>query len=329
MKRTPRHLLHTLGQVIAERRQAKGLTPEETGIAPVAQSLLERTGSLLGDDNLVGVGIAEKRSRDTATGELGLTFYVKRKATLGEIDAAKLVPPVLAGPRGRAVFTDVVEIGDLEPQQNIGGPPLRTGYSISHVDAGAGTLGAFVRKGGKTYCLSNAHVLALEGRAAIGDAIIFPGGGDGAGSPDACGTLAVFVPLVPGGAFVNSVDAALATIDANLLAGIDPGIHGAQLPLRVATPQLGRRIVTRGRSGIDVEAEILGVDLAAQLPYGLGPVGFTGLVVCESYSRRGDSGAIIVDKDSGAIVGLHLAGSATRSVFMPIKAVMAALGFTF
>ena len=66
------------------------------------------------------------------------------------------------------------------------------------------------------------------------------------------------------------------------------------------------------------------------LPYpGVGKVGFIDQVKCTRYSKPGDSGAIIVDKKSRKIVGLHFAGSSDGSIFNPISEVVKAFKFRF
>jgi hypothetical protein len=52
-------------------------------------------------------------------------------------------------------------------------------------------------------------------------------------------------------------------------------------------------------------------------------------VLCSRYTDGGDSGSIVVDTDSGKIVGLHFAGANGGSVFSPIQPVMTELKFKF
>ena len=129
-------------------------------LGAVASRQLTRTRSVFDDKNVVGAGIAEKLTEGHETGELGLVFYVKRKVAPANLDPEKLIPPVVAGPSGRAVFTDVVEVGEIVPEVNKSRPPLKSGFSIGHINISAGTLGAFVKKRRKRYILSNSHVLA-------------------------------------------------------------------------------------------------------------------------------------------------------------------------
>jgi hypothetical protein len=60
----------------------------------------------------------------------------------------------------------------------------------------------------------------------------------------------------------------------------------------------------------------------------VGVVGFSGQVLCDTYTASGDSGALVVS-DEGAVVGLHFSGSPKGSIFTPIRTVMDALKFKF
>lgn len=333
MATTPRDLLAVLDMVTAnqlEPERLPGFAMIER-LTPVAHLQLTRTRTVFDDDNVVGAGIAEKITEGEETGELGLVFYVKHKVARSRLDPDKMVPPVVAAPGGKAVFTDVVEVGEIVPEVNAGKPPLKSGYSICHFNDTAGTLGGFVKKRGKLYTLSNSHVLAESGLATVGDTILYPGPADGGKKPaDRCGTLAAFTQFVVGNSFTNKVDAALATIDPALIGSIVPAILGASTPLKIATPQRGMRVIKRGRTTGDTESVIRDTDFRIMIGYpNVGIVGFTGQVLCDRYTKGGDSGSIVVDKASGAIVGLHFAGSPTTSVFTPIRTVMDALRFKF
>jgi hypothetical protein len=306
-------------------------SPAPRSFSDAAARHIERARSLFDDPNIVGAGIAEKISQGQVPGVLSIAFYVRRKLPKSDIPAESLIPEVIAGGRDRAIFTDVVEVGDIVPQANIGAPPLRSGFSIGHVDAGAGTLGAFVRKNGKLFILSNAHVLARSGLASAGDDIQYPGPPDcESGTGDIVAALDSFTPLVPDAGFVNLADAALAEIVAPFASTAIPDLLGAITPLRIATPVRGMTVVKRGRSTWDSESVVRDVDfrLVVEFPE-IGKVGFARQVRCDHYTEAGDSGAVVVDKASGAIVGLHFAGSALSSVFTPIRLVMDALRFRF
>jgi hypothetical protein len=295
-----------------------------------ARTHFERVRTIFEDENIVGAGIARKVIEDRRTPELGIIFYVREKLSPSNLRPGQLLPPVIAAANGKAIFTDVVEIGDIVPQLNVQQLPLQSGFSIGHPAIAAGTLGAVVRSGGKQFLLSNAHVLANSGLGAPGDAIVYPGPEDGGVDPaNVVARLRAFTKFAVGQTFTNKVDAALAEIDPAVLQ-IDPLIPGASMPLKVAAPKRDMRVMKRGRTTGDTESVVRDADFRILVRYaGVGTVGFTGQVLCETYTGPGDSGAIVVAKKTGKIVGLHFAGSSRGSVFTPIKTVMQALQFTF
>jgi hypothetical protein len=91
------------------------------------------------------------------------------------------------------------------------------------------------------------------------------------------------------------------------------------------------KIVTRGRTSGDTEGEVQDVHfrIAIDYPNGVGNIGFIDQVKCTRYSKPGDSGSIIVDKESKKIVGLHFAGAQGGSIFNPIAEVMKEMKFRF
>jgi hypothetical protein len=277
------------------------------------------------------VGISEKQTAGKDTGSLSLCFYVERKKPLSKLQRSQVLPPVMAAPNGEAVFTDVQVIGTLAPEVNAKRTPLQSGFSIGHVKVTAGTLGAIVKRGSKYFVLSNAHVLAQSGLASPGDAIIYPGKADHGRTADLVGLLTEFVPFTKGGDFVNRVDAAIAEIDPSRLEELNFAIYGSKLPLTTVKPVRGMTVMKRGRTTGDTQAKIRDVNFRFVLNYKgkVGNIGFLDQVLCERYTDGGDSGSIVVDKKSGAIVGLHFAGADGGSVFNPIDAVIKALKVRF
>jgi hypothetical protein len=330
MVRTPRGLLDVLNQATGHLTVPEAAPPPQPdGLAALRH--VARVRSLFDDDNVIGAGVAEKITEGRETGELSLVFYVRRKRAKRGLGPNQLIPQIVADSRGKAHFTDVVAVGDIKPQVNKAGPPLRSGFSIGHVDVLFGTLGALVRKQGKLFVLSNSHVLARSGLASPGDNILYPAPGDGGVDPrDVAATLHSFTPFVPGGAFVNTADAAIAEVVATLAGTAVTDLFRAATPLKLGTPRRGMKVVKRGRTSGDTESVVRDADFRFAMTYdGVGSVGFTGQVRCKRFTKDGDSGAIVVDKETGAIVGLHFAGSSSASVFTPIRTVVAALGIQF
>jgi hypothetical protein len=98
------------------------------------------------------------------------------------------------------------------------------------------------------------------------------------------------------------------------------------------TPAIGMKVFIRGRTSADSpEGEIQDVNFRVAIPYAdvATDVGFTNQVLCSRFTSDGDSGSIVVARDFGGIVGLHVAGSEDCSMFSPIQPIIDALGFQF
>lgn len=302
-------------------------------LGAVRASHFRKISNVMDDDNVVAVGVSEKRVNNENAGELTVCFYVKEKLPPSRVEGSRMVPAVISMPGDRAVFTDVKQIGELRPELQIRTkPPLQSGYSIGHVRITAGTLGAIVRKDKKYHVLSNSHVLAMSGKAHVGDEIVYPGPMDGGVAPrDVVARLSHFVAFDTSGALVNRVDAALAEIDPALYTKLNLAIWKAVSPRVMGTPKRGMKIAKSGRTTDKTTGEVVDVNFRFVMKYpGVqGKVGFIDQVYCSRYSDGGDSGAAVVDRATGRIVGLHFAGADGGSVFNPIRAVRSALGFQF
>jgi hypothetical protein len=102
------------------------------------------------------------------------------------------------------------------------------------------------------------------------------------------------------------------------------------MPPVVGDPEDKMVIVANGRTSGHMEGVVRDVNFSGALDFpDRGPVGFDHQVVCSPYSQGGDSGSLIVAKDTGKIVGLHVAGSKDGSVFTPIKTVQSCLNIKF
>jgi hypothetical protein len=287
-------------------------------------------------ENVVAVGISEKESEGEPTGRLALTFYVARKIPLAELRADEAVPPALpealSGPS--AIPTDVKAIGRIRLEVNAVRNPIQPGNSVAHVNVEAGTLGAFVRKGGRLMMLSNSHVLAASGLAAKGDSILYPGRHDGGAEPDdLVARLTDFVKFETGGDFVNRVDCAIAEPIEERLGQIKEEIKWLGLPAGRIRPQRGMTVTKVGRTSGRTTGRVLDVNFRTVVFYpGVGEIGFIDQVLCTRYTQAGDSGALVIDKETGKAVGLHFSGSEPEgeatgsSIFNPIGEVLKALG---
>ena len=143
--------------------------------------------------------------------------------------------------------------------------------------------------------------------------------------------LSHFSPFDTTGTLVNRVDAALAEVDRSRLAEIVFDIDKATAPFATIRPRRGMKVAKAGRTTGKTQGEIIDVNFRFVLQYSgvAGKVGFVDQVLCTRYTDAGDSGSIVVDGESGKIVGLHFAGAEGGSVFNPIQPVMSALQFKF
>lgn len=305
--------------------------PRAEAFGAARRTHIESVRSVFDSKNVVAVGISEKSVEGKPSGELSVCFYVEKKLPLSKVSAANVVPQAISLPGDTSVFTDVKEIGKVRPEVLQKRSPLQSGFSVAHAKTTAGTLGAIVRRGGKLYILSNSHVLALSGKAKIGDKIVYPGRADGGALPaDLVASLAFIHPFDTRGAFVNRVDAALAEVAPGRLSDIDLAIAKAAKPIGTVLPKRDMKIVKVGRTTGQTTGKVIDINFRFVLPYaGVGKVAYTEQVLCSRYTDAGDSGSIVVDIGSGKIVGLHFAGANGGSVFSPIRPVMAALKFRF
>jgi len=197
--------------------------------------------------------------------------------------------------------------------------PLLIGASVGHVKVTAGTLGAFVERGGAICLLSNNHVLANEDLAALRDWILQRAKLDGGRQPrERVARLSGSVRLKRRGS--NLVDAALAALergeayDPRLLRSL---VNGADRKLKGLGPEFldeGEVVYKVGRTTGPTKGRVTAFDLDnVVVSYDLGNLRFDGQIEIEGagtrpFSDGGDSGSLIVDSGMKA-VALLFAGS--------------------
>jgi hypothetical protein len=220
---------------------------------------------------------------------------------------------------------------------------LTPGLSVAHPAVTAGTLGALVLVGGRPGVLSNSHVLADSGRAAIGDAMLQPAPYDGGDtSRDRIGALVAHGPLST--ERPNTVDVAAGVLDDPALAGENrvPGLSGPMLLAGVTDdPPADDRVAKIGRTTGWTTGRVTAVELdGVQVGFDAGVLVFDGLVEVEgdgalAFSRGGDSGSTVYTLDAGLALGLLFAGGETGgsngqglTFACPFSAALAAVGAT-
>ena len=284
-----------------------------------------------GFENILGVGIGEKISEGVETGEPCISVYVMAKAPKKSVTAEALVPSLAAG----GVPTDVVAVGELIAQPFRGRyRPAPGGVSVGHVKITAGTIGCMVKRGKRSFILSNNHVLANVNAAKIGDAIVQPGPYDGGSAPhDVIARLAQFVPINFNPNASNLVDCAIAA-PTNAAYVTPKNIWFGTVSSQVVPPQLNAIVKKAGRTTQRTRGRVTGINASVRVGYGTAGVAlFRGQLIIQSlttapFSQGGDSGSLIVTDERNQPMGLLFAGSATHTIANPIAAVLSALQVT-
>jgi hypothetical protein len=210
--------------------------------------------------------------------------------------------------------------------------PVPIGVSTGHPEVTAGTIGARVTDGERTFALSNNHIFAANNGGREGDNHLQPGRVDGGRDPDdSFGTLYDFEPLSFcrfGVCDPNRVDAAIALTTPEELGTATPdGGYGTprSWPVEAA---LGMSVQKYGRTTGHTEGEISGIHATLDVSYRDGIARFEDQIVItgQGFSAGGDSGSLIVTKGrllgDRRPVGLLFAGSPTTTLANPIDAVL-------
>lgn len=210
--------------------------------------------------------------------------------------------------------------------------PVPIGVSTGHPNVSAGTIGARVTDGERTFALSNNHVFAAVNGGQEGDNLLQPGVVDGGRDPDdAFATLFDYEPIrlcELGACDLNRVDAAIALTTADELGTDTPeGGYGSPRPWTVE-PEIGMTVQKYGRTTGHTVGEISGIHATLDVNYRTGVARFEDQIVITGtgFSAGGDSGSLIVTK--GVLlgdrrpVGLLFAGSPTTTLANPIDFVL-------
>ncbi len=292
--------------------------------------------------NLVGVGIGEKISDGFRTGTLAVKFLVRAKYPPQDIGKGHRLPKAIAG-----LPVDVEEVGlfrSFRPTGEAMAPaatqvnprtktrPAQPGCSIGYADpAGqfkmAGTLGALVSDTNGTYILSNNHVLTDESRLPAGSPIFQPGLLDGGNAgTDGIASLTRFIPFQAG--ILNQVDCAITQV-ANL-GDVSNSILQIGAPKGVGAAQIDMTVEKFGRTTAYKAGQVTSIDTDVTVGYDTGNFAFGGQIIivgldAQPFSGPGDSGSLIVERNSKLAVGLLFAGSSTHTIANHISDVLSAL----
>lgn len=292
------------------------------------------------DLNLVGVGVGEKLVDNRRTGVMAVKFLVRAKYSEKHISQKHVLPKSIGG-----LPVDVDEVGlfrrfaapaaaaAIDPRTRV--RPAQPGCSVGFADPNgqfvmAGTFGALVQDANGVYILSNNHVLADEGQLPIRSPIYQPGlldGGDP--STDQIAQLTNFVALAPG--VLNQVDCAVAAVPnpadvSNAILQIGP-------PQGAGAAQNDMTVQKFGRTTGYTAGQITSIDTDVTVQYDTGSFTFGGQIIVvgldgQPFSDAGDSGSLIVERNTNLAVGLLFAGSSTHTIANHITDVLAALNVT-
>ncbi|WP_221329110.1 S1 family peptidase [Actinoplanes sp. L3-i22] len=309
----------------------------------VLRARVPRAPRLAPRANVQGVGIGEQVVGGRPTGDLAVKILVRRKAPRAELMAREVLPTTIDG-----LPVDVEEVGLLVAFRAAAAPalapaaapnprkrlrPARPGCSIGFEDptgqtVNAGTFGAMVMDQTDFYVLSNNHVIAGENALPVGTPIFQPGLLDGGVSPaDEIAQLSHFIPLRPNQP--NTVDCAIAVVtDPNITR---PAILKIGMPLGTKAAAIDMVVEKFGRTTGYTTGRVTGIAFDVKVNYPtLGTIMFTDQITVEGlnnkpFSDSGDSGSLIVERQTKLAVGLLFGGSGALTLGNHIDEVLQAL----
>jgi len=212
--------------------------------------------------------------------------------------------------------------------------PVPIGVSTGHTNITAGTIGCRVQVGCHNYALSNNHVFADEGAAAIGDDVLQPGPFDGGDAlADIIGTLYDFEPIVFSTSANNIMDAAITRVTTSEVGTATlPAGYGLPRSNPVdAVPNMD--VMKFGRTTGFTTGRVDSIGATTLVGYDNGTARFVNQIIIRPgpFSDGGDSGSLIVvegGSDDRRPVGLLFAGSNSITIANPIGPVLARFGAT-
>ncbi|HEV7484840.1 MAG TPA: hypothetical protein VGQ65_04105 [Thermoanaerobaculia bacterium] len=287
--------------------------------------------------NVVGVGIGEKVSKGISTGVLAVKLLVRVKYPDDAIPDEDRLPSTIGG-----LPVDVEQVGTFRrfatppmPNPRSRFRPARPGSSIGFEDPQhqftmAGTFGAVVKASGKTFVLSNNHVLADENKLPLGSPIFQPGLLDGGNATrDRIANLSKFITLNT--AAPNKVDCAIAEATTKTILSKDILFIGP--PKGTAAAAIDMEVHKFGRTTGYRVGRITSIETDVTVGYEMGDVQFTDQILItgrnnQPFSAAGDSGSLILERTTNNAVALLFAGSTSHTIANHIDDVLQALGVT-
>ncbi len=311
------------------------LVPQSTPLSLAMATQDVHTPDLLGIDGVVGTAVGLG-----ADGAPVVLVYTARPGVLGlpaMLDGTPLRTEVTGefwalgdGPRAREA--DTPEADTPIDRRGRFPRPVPIGVSGGQPDVTAGTIGARVSDGKRTFALRNNHVFANRNDAKRGDDILQPGRGDGGTDPaNSIGTLHDFERLRFCKVLTcpeNRIDAAIALTSTDNLGTSTPADGYGEPRTATTTATLGQSVQKYGRTTGLTTGLVSGINATINVNYNTGTVRFVDQILISDgrFSQGGDSGSLVVTQASGRNdrrpVGLLFAGSNTHTISNPIDLVL-------
>jgi endonuclease G len=308
---------------------------------------------------VTAVDVGFKQINDVPTDIVALRVHVERKLPVAELAASEVFNDTAKADKKIDGFpVDVIEAKYAPASALTGDPtvldyedvagletidrrttfnPMVGGISVGNPRVTAGTLGAIVynRSNCRQMILSNWHVLAGSGSAAVGENILQPGRIDGGTS-----TVATLTAM----RLNSQMDAAVATLNGTRPA--EREILGLGTIPGIDTPTLGMLVVKSGRSTAITRGVIDGVSMSVSINYGdPGVQAFSNQIrivprppwpgTDYEVSIGGDSGSVWLNEANNRAIGLHFAGetntapASENAICSPMGPIATELNFSF
>lgn len=310
-------------------------------LGPALAAQAKHTNRLLADRDVLGTGIGR-----LTDGRPEVTVFARNASAAAKLPRDLDGIPVVIEVTGD--ITILPEKANASPRARPGGGgtsptsffsrPVPIGVSTGRADeCAAGTIGARVKSGNALYALSNNHVFAKENGGHSGDLIYQPGRYDLSCGTDnnkyGLGTLADFKEIVLDDKTANEVDVAITNVNATTLGTATPA-NGYGRPSSTTVPAaLNMAVQKYGRTTGLTTGVVVGVSVTVRVQYTDGIGRFVNQVQIRgdkgSFSKAGDSGSLIVTRETNARpVALLFAGGSTSTFANPIGPVLSAFNLT-
>lgn len=295
----------------------------------------KKLAGLLSDPNSLGFAVSEKRANDKRVqGVFCLTFFVRHKRPKSRLRSGTKVPKRLRlATTGSSVLTDVVEL----ERMHVAHASLAPGASIGHIVGAAEAVGTVTliakdKKTAEPLILGCSHVLAEGGNAQQGDPVESPPNPSQDPGPNVVGHLTDrFMVINP--AVLNRIDAALAEpVPGIRLSDQIPQI--GQITGVLDLNQLGPNeimslpVMKFGAETGLTSGKVTGFPATVPIRFpilGDRVIWFTDVATYDAAAAEGDSGAPVAHFETKQLVGMHIAGSSTSSVLVPMKPILETL----